>query len=72
MLRAIVLFGLAVPVFASATLDMLVNAAASFSATINQQLEMVQSDPMPAELAEKTVAYAKAKTAYFVALRAAN
>src|SRR5262249_22583381 len=29
----------------------------------------VQNHPAPAELAEKTVAYAKAKTAYFTALR---
>ena len=46
------------------------NAAASFSATIQQQLEMLQSDPSPAELAEKTIDYAKAKAAYFKALRA--
>ena len=46
---------------------MLVNAAASFSATIQQQLEMLQSDTSPAE---KTTDYAEAKTAYFKALRA--
>jgi hypothetical protein len=34
-----------------------------------QQLVMVQNDPAPAEFAEKTVAYAEAKTAYFTALR---
>jgi hypothetical protein len=34
MLRAIVFFGLATSAFASATLDVLVNAAASFSATM--------------------------------------
>jgi hypothetical protein len=55
MLRAIVFFGLATSAFASATLDVLVNAAASFSATIQQQLEMLQSNPSPAELAEKTI-----------------
>ena len=49
---------------------MLVNAATSFSATIQQQLETLQSDPSPAELAEKTIDYAEAKTAYFNALRA--
>jgi hypothetical protein len=38
MLRVIVFFGLAAPALASPTLDVLVNAAASFSATI-QQLE---------------------------------
>jgi hypothetical protein len=46
-----------------------VNAAASFSATIQQQLEMLQSNPSPAELAEKTIDYAESKTAYFNALR---
>jgi len=40
-----------------------------FSATIQQQLEMLQSDPSPAALAEKTIDYAEAKTAYFKALR---
>jgi hypothetical protein len=39
-------------------LDVLVNAAASFSATIEQQLEMLHSDPSPAGLAEKTIDYA--------------
>jgi hypothetical protein len=63
--------GLAVSAFASATLDALVNAAASFSAAIQQQLEVVQSDPKPARFAESTIAYAKAKTAYFHALRVA-
>jgi hypothetical protein len=48
----------------------LVNAAASFSATIQQQSEMLQSDPSPADLAEKTIDYAEAKEAYFKALRA--
>ena len=69
MFRAIVFFGLITSAFASATLDVLVNAAASFSATIQQQLEMLQSNPSPAELAEKTIDYAEAKTAYFKALR---
>jgi hypothetical protein len=70
MFRAIVFFGLITSAFASATLDVLVNAAASFSATIQQQLEMLQSNPSPAELAEKTIVYAEAKEAYFKALRA--
>jgi hypothetical protein len=43
----------------------IVNAAASFSATIQQQLEMLQSDPSPADLAKKTIDYAESKTAYF-------
>jgi hypothetical protein len=51
-------------------LDVLVNAAASFSATIQQQLEMLQSNPSPAEFAEKTIDYAEAKAAYFKALLA--
>jgi hypothetical protein len=63
-------FALATSAFASATLDVLVNAAASFSTAIQQQLEMLQSNPSPAELAEKTIDYAEAKTAYFMALRA--
>jgi hypothetical protein len=57
--------------FASPTLDALVNAAASFPAAIQEQLEMVQSSPSPAELAEKTIDYVEAKTTYFHALRAA-
>jgi hypothetical protein len=69
MLRAIVFFGLTTSTFASATLDTLVNAAASFSATIQQQLETLQNNPSPAELAKKTIDYAKAKTAYYKALR---
>jgi hypothetical protein len=71
MFRAIVFFGLIASAFASEKLDVLVNAAASFSATIQQQLEMLQSNPAPADLAEKTTDYAEAKTAYFAALRAA-
>src|SRR5580704_14370452 len=70
MLRAVVFLGLITSAFASATLDVLVNAAASFSAAIQQQLEMLQSNPSLAELAEKTIDYAEAKEAYFKALRA--
>jgi hypothetical protein len=70
MFRAIVFFGLITSASASATLDMLVNAATSFSATIQQQLETLQSGPSAAELAEKTIDYAESKTAYFNALRA--
>jgi len=62
-------FGLVVPAFAGTTLDAFVNAAVRFSDVIRQQLVMVQSHPAPAEFAEKTVAYAKAKTVYFTALR---
>jgi hypothetical protein len=71
MLRAIVFFGLITAALASATLDVLVDAAASFSATIRQQLEMLQSNPSRAEIADKTIDYAVAKTAYFKALREA-
>src|SRR6202051_3420637 len=70
MLRAVVFLGLITSAFASATLDVLVNAAASFSATIQQQLEMLQSNPSAAELAEKTIDYVEAKEAYLKALRA--
>ena len=42
MFQAIVFLALTTSAFASATLDVLVNAAASFSATIQQQLEMLQ------------------------------
>jgi hypothetical protein len=69
MFRAIVFFALVTSAFACATLDVLVNAAASFSATIQQQLEMLQSNLAPVELAEKTIDYAQAKEAYFKALR---
>jgi hypothetical protein len=68
--RAVVFFGLATSAFASATLDLLVNASASFSAAILQQLAAIQNHPSPAELAEKTIDYAEAKEAYFKALRA--
>jgi len=54
---------------ASATLDALINAAARFSAAIEQQLETVRNAPAPAEFAEKIRAYAEAKIAYFTALR---
>ena len=68
-LFGVIFLGLAAPALAGATLDALVNAAARFSAAIGQQLVMLKNDPAPAEFAEKTVAYAEAKTAYFTALR---
>jgi hypothetical protein len=67
-LFGVIFFGLAAPAFAGATLDALVNAAARFSAAFGQQLVLVQNDPASVEFAEKTVAYAEAKTAYFTAL----
>jgi hypothetical protein len=36
---------------------------------MQQQLEMLQSNPSPAELAQKTIDYAEAEAAYFEALR---
>ena len=71
MLRTIVFFSLITSAFASETLNALVNASAGFSAAILQQLATVQSDPTPTKFAEKTISYAKAKTAYFTALREA-
>jgi hypothetical protein len=69
MLRAIVFLPLVTSAFAGPTLDVPVNAAASYSATIQQQLEMLHSDPSPVKFAEKTIGYAEAKTACFNALR---
>ena len=71
MFRMLVFFGLITPAFASQTLDALVSAAVNFSAAIQQQLATIQSNPSPARLAEKTIEYAQAKTAYCQALRAA-
>src|SRR6516164_4677570 len=71
MFRMLVFFGLITPAFASQTLDALVSAAANFSAAIQQQLATIQSNPSPARLAEKTIEYAQAKTAFCQALRAA-
>ena len=70
-LFGVILLGLLAPAFASTALDGLVNAATRFSAAIQQQLETLQNNPAPAELAQKTIAYAEANTAYFTALRAA-
>jgi hypothetical protein len=68
---AFALFTLATSAFAIPNLDVLINAAASFSATINQQLQMLHSNPSAATFAQKTIDYAEAKAAYFEALRAA-
>jgi hypothetical protein len=70
MLRAFLFLCLASAALGSEKLDVLVNAAASFSATIQQQLETLQSDPSPEEIADKTVDYSEAKMAYFNALSA--
>jgi hypothetical protein len=71
MFRAIIFFGLATSGFANATLAELLDAAANLSVAIQQQLVVVQSDPVSDKLDEKTIEYAKAKTAYCQALRAA-
>jgi hypothetical protein len=47
MFWAIVFFGLTTAVFASATMDVLGNAAASFSATIQRQLDEVTRPTLP-------------------------
>jgi hypothetical protein len=70
--RLTVFFTLATLVFAAGTLDALVNAAQGFALAIQQQLAAGQSITTPAELAEKTLLYAAAKTAYYEALRAAT
>jgi len=62
MLRTIVFFCLITAACASETLNALVNASAGFSVAILQQLAAVQGDPTPTEFAQKTVAYATAKT----------
>jgi hypothetical protein len=64
----IAFFALATSVFAGERLNALVTAAQDFSVAIEWQLSAVQGDISPAELVEKTVSYAKAKTDYFNAL----
>src|SRR4029077_12103691 len=44
----VIFFGLPASAFASQTLDALVSAAAGFSSAIQQQLEVVQTNPSPA------------------------
>jgi hypothetical protein len=69
--RLIAFFALVTSVFAAGTLDALVNAAQGFSLAILLQIAAVQSITTPTELAEKTISYAAAKTAYYEAFRAA-
>ncbi|MBV9390405.1 MAG: hypothetical protein JOY96_00785 [Verrucomicrobia bacterium] len=71
MLRAICCLVLVSSAHAEDSMDVLLNAASSFSATVAQQLEMLDRDPSADEFAEKTVDYAMVETAYFEALRAA-
>ena len=68
---AFAFFSLTVSALAAQNLDVLVNAAASFSVTINQQMQMLHANPSATAFAEKTIDYAEAKAAYFEALRAA-
>jgi hypothetical protein len=65
----IAFFALATSIFASERLTALVTAAQDFSVAIQEQLAAVQSDISATQLVEKMVLYAKAKTAYFNALR---
>jgi hypothetical protein len=71
MSRAFVFFTFVASALAGSNLDVLVNAAASFSVTINQQLQILRSNPSVAAFAEKTLNYAEAKRSYFEALHAA-
>ena len=66
----IAFFALATSVFAGERPTALVTAAQDFSVAIQEQLAAVQGDISTTELVEKTVSYAKAKTAYYKALRA--
>ena len=60
---------MATSVFAGERLNERVTAAQEFSAAIQEQLTAVQSDISATQLVEKTVVYAKAKTAYFNAVQ---
>ena len=66
----IAFFALATSVFAGERLNALVTAAQDFSVALQEQLAVAQSDISATQLVEKTVSYAKAKTAYYKALRA--
>ena len=63
--RLTVFFALVTSVFAAGTLDALVDTAKGFSLAILLQVAAVQSITTPKELAEKTILYATAKTAYY-------
>jgi hypothetical protein len=69
--RLTVFFAVVTSVFAAGTLSALVGTAQAFALAIQQQLAAVQSITKPTELAEKTISYAAAKTAYYRAFRAA-
>ena len=67
--RLAAFFALVTSVFADGTLDALVFAANAFSTAIQQQLAAVQRDTSPTAFAVQTISYARAKTAYYNALR---
>jgi hypothetical protein len=67
---SIAFFTFATSVFAGGRLNALITAAQDFSVAIQEQLAAVQSDISATQLVEETVSYAKAKIAYFNALRA--
>ena len=69
MFRAIVFLGLITAALAGEPLSPLVNATASFSAAIQQQILAIQRGPSLIEFVAKTIVYADAKAAYFNALR---
>jgi hypothetical protein len=71
MLRLLFFLGIVATALASETLDQLDSAAQSFSAAIDQQWTIAQSDPSPATLAQNTIAYADTKFSYYTTLREA-
>jgi hypothetical protein len=71
MLRLFLFLGIATATLASETLDTAVTAAQSFVAAMGHQITVVRSDPSPADVAESTIAYARAKIFYYSAFREA-
>jgi hypothetical protein len=67
---SIAFFAFATSVFAGERLNALITTAQDFPVAIQEQLAAVQGDISATQLVEKMVSYAKAKTAYFNALRA--
>jgi len=67
---SIAFFAFATSLFAGERLNALVTAAQDFSVALQEQLAVAQSDISATQLVEKTVSSAKAKTAYYKALRA--
>jgi hypothetical protein len=67
---SIAFFTFATSLFAGQRLNAFLTTAQDFSVAIQEQLAAVQSDISATQLVEKMVAYAKAKTAYYNALRA--